>query len=110
MENPFGFQPSEDTPPIPVMSKQQLVDANQWAIEIGYNRAVEKDPLEKLLNNYDEETRFPILLSMPHEHKGGEPCETHMRCEIFLGPTGPKVLVDVDMDLFQRLERVFIED
>ena len=110
MEEPFGFQPSEDMRPIPVISKQQLVGANEWAINIGYNRAVESAPLEKLLNNYDEETRFPILLSFLHEHKDGEPCEPHMRCQIFLGPTGPDILVDVDMDLFKRLDRVSVED
>ena len=110
MENPFGFQNNEDVPPIPVITKQQLVNANQWAIDIGYNRAVESDPLEKLLDNYDEEIRFPILLSIPHEHKDGKPCEPHMRCEIILGPTGPKILVDVDMDMFQRLERISFED
>mgnify|MGYP003650023387 FL=1 len=110
MESPFGFESNEDVPPIPVITKQQLVNANQWAIDIGYNRAVESDPLEKLLDNYDEEIRFPILLSIVHEHKGGEPCEPHMRCEIILGPTGPKILVDVDMDMFQRLERISFED
>ena len=30
-----------------------------------------KIPLEKLLDNYDEEIRFPILLSIVHENKGG---------------------------------------
>jgi hypothetical protein len=110
MEHPFGFEPSEDILPIPVITKNQLVEANQWAINVGYNRAVEIAPLEKLLDNYSEDIRFPILLSILHEHRAGEPCEPHMRCQIVLGPTGPKILVDVDMDLFERLDRVSLED
>ena len=39
-------------------------------------------------------------MSILHEHKGGQQCEPHMRCEVVLGPTGPKVLIDLDMDLF----------
>ena len=110
MEYPFGFEPSEDMSPIPVITKNQLVEANQWAINVGYNRAVEIAPLKKLLDNYSEDIRFPILLSLPHEYRAGRSCEPHMRCEIILGPTGPKILIDVDMDLFERLDRVPFED
>ena len=110
MENPFGFEPSEDMPPLAVITKDQLVEANKWAIKVGYNRALEVAPLNKFLKGYDEDVRFPILMSILHEHKGGQQCEPHMRCEVVLGPTGPKVLIDLDMDLFTRLERVVYDE
>ena len=91
---------------VPVLTKQQLKDANNWAIEVGYNKALKPEPLEKYLDSIDEDTRFPIIFSMSHNHAAGKPVEEHIRCEIILDNEGSKSLLDLDLDLFNTLERI----
>lgn len=91
---------------VPVLTKKQLVNVNDWAIKIGYNRALERMALRTLLKKVDKDTRFPIVFSMPHNHAAGKEVEEHVRCEILLDDSGSKALIDMDKDLFNRLERV----
>tara|TARA_R110002020_G_scaffold213289_4_gene420032 strand:+ start:8494 stop:8808 length:315 start_codon:yes stop_codon:yes gene_type:complete len=88
----------------PVFTKQQLKEANAWAISMNYNRALEPKPLEKHLSSLTEDTKFPIVLSIFHEHAEGQLVDPHMRCEIVIDQTGKTALIDVDMDLFNSLE------
>ena len=91
---------------LPVLTKNQLLEANDWAIEMDYNRALEPKPLKEYLNSLDEDTRFPIISSMVHEHRGGKKVDPHMRCEIVLNVDGEKALIDIDQDLFYSLPSV----
>ena len=95
---------------VPVLTKEQLVDANNWAIEMGYNRALEPKPLQKYLDEANNGTRFPIIYSMPHNHAGGKEVDEHVRCEIILDIKGSKALIDMDLDLFNSLERIKVPD
>ena len=60
MENPFGFDPEldiiEDIPEAITkkdkyvyLTKPQIESANNWSIEVGYNRALEPKALTKYL-------------------------------------------------------------
>jgi hypothetical protein len=90
----------------PVLTKNQLLEANNWAIKMDYNKALEPKPLKKYLNSLDNDTRFPIVFAMIHEHRQGEKVIPHMRCEIVLNINGDKALIDIDQDLFNSLPSV----
>ena len=51
-----------------------------------------------------EDTKFPVVFTMLHEHAEGKLVEPHVRCEIVLDQTGQTALIDVDIDLFNSLE------
>lgn len=94
----------------PVLTKQQLKEANAWAIEVGYNRAMEPEPLLKYLEGLEEDTKFPITLSFPHNHAAGIPVEEHFRCRVILDGKGSSGMIDIDADLFQKLERIQVPE
>jgi hypothetical protein len=94
----------------PVLTKQQLKEANAWAIEVGYNRAMEPGPLLEYLDSCEEDTKFPITLSISHNHAAGIPVEEHFRCRVILDGTGSSGMIDIDADLFQRLERIQVPE
>tara|TARA_R110002020_G_scaffold151313_4_gene328352 strand:+ start:83 stop:421 length:339 start_codon:yes stop_codon:yes gene_type:complete len=90
----------------PVLTKNQLLEANNWAIKMDYNKALEPKPLKKYLKSLDKDTRFPIVFAMIHEHRKGEKVTPHIRCEIVLNVNGDKALIDIDQDLFNSLPSV----
>jgi hypothetical protein len=94
---------------IPVLTKTQLIDANNWAIEIGYNRALDPEPLQNYLDGLGKEVKFPIVLSLPHHHAAGKEVEEHVRCKIVLDGEGSNAMIDIDFDLFNSLETVELE-
>ena len=83
---------------MPVLTKKQLINANDWAIQIGYNRALEPEPLQAYLDTVDEDTMFPVTLSFPHSHAAG--------VEVILNGNGDKAMIDLDLDFFNTLNRV----
>jgi len=91
---------------LPVLTKDQLLEANDWAIKMDYNRALEPKPLKEYLDSVTEDTRFPIVFSMVHEHCRGKKVDPHIRCEIVLNVNGDKGLIDIDQDLFNSLPSV----
>lgn len=95
---------------LPVLTKKQLESVNDWAIHMGYNRALEPTPLRNHLKKVDENTKFPIIFSTPHNHAAGKEVEEHVRCEILLNGSGSKAFIDIDLDLFNGLERVEISE
>ena len=94
----------------PVFTKGQLIAANEWAIDMGYNRALEPGPLKKHLSSFDKDTKFPVVYHMVHEHAGGAKVDPHIRCQISLGIKGPLEFIDVDFDLFNSLEQVTVPE
>jgi|TARA_R110000782_G_scaffold34397_1_gene82206 hypothetical protein len=93
-------------PAIPVFTKEQLQSANAWAISVGYNRAIEPEPLQDHLNKCEDDTTFPVVYSFIHEHAAGKSVEAHVRCRVILNSEGVGADIDVDADLFNALERV----
>jgi hypothetical protein len=90
----------------PVLTKEQLVSANNWAIEVGYNRALEPKPLQQHLDELPEDIKFPIVFDMPHSHAAGVEVEEHVRCQIVLDGNGSRAFIDMDLDLYNGLERL----
>jgi hypothetical protein len=95
---------------VPILTKEQLKNANAWAIEVGYNRALEPKPLLEYLKSVEEDTKFPITFSMPHHHAAGQEVEEHFRCKVILDGEGASGMIDIDADLFQRLERIEVPE
>jgi len=89
-----------------VMTKTKLREANEWAIKIGYNRAFQPEPLQKFLDEADEDIRFPIVFSTLHEHAAGRPVDPHIRCKVILDGEGASGFIDLDADLFNSLDRI----
>ena len=90
----------------PVFTKQQLREANNWAISMNYNRALEPEPLEKYLEGVDDSTKFPIVFTMLHEHAAGVSVDPHMRCQVVMNANGETAFIDTDLDLYNNLEIV----
>jgi len=82
-------------------TQTQLIVASLLAEKRGYNRQIETDLLWK---NTKASDKFPVLFSMPHEHAGGVPCDTHMRCIIEIN--GQSVQIDTDMEVYETLEEM----
>jgi hypothetical protein len=101
---------SADEETFPVFTKEQLIAANDWAINMEYNRALEPKPLKEHLSSFDENTKFPVVYHMLHEHAGGVKVDPHIRCQISLGMKGPLEFIDVDFDLFNSLEQVTVPE
>jgi lysozyme family protein len=95
---------------LPILTIKQLENANNWAIKMGYNRALEPKPLRAHLKKVEKGTKFPIVFSMSHNHAAGKEVEEHIRCEILLDASGSKAFIDMDKDLFNGLERVEVPE
>jgi hypothetical protein len=95
---------------VPILTKNQLKEANAWAIEVGYNRAFDPKPFLEYLKGVEESTKFPITFSIPHNHAAGKPVEGHFRCKVILDGEGGSGMLDIDADLFQRLERIQVPE
>jgi len=81
-------------------TKEQLVKINKRAIEKNYNRAVEPEYLDAL----NDTLLFPICFEMLHEHAQGKPVEPHVRCMFVLSALPDRVLIDVEMGMYEMLD------
>ena len=117
MENPFGFDPevdiAEDIPQVITaknklvyFTKPQIENANNWAIEIGYNRALDPKALANYLETCPDDTKFPIVYSMIHTYALGKKVDPHVRCGIVMKPDGNVSYVDVDIDFYNALDSI----
>tara|TARA_R100001086_G_scaffold214037_1_gene130033 strand:+ start:384 stop:773 length:390 start_codon:yes stop_codon:yes gene_type:complete len=117
MSNPFGFDPEVDVAediPEPITSKNKLVyftkpqieNANNWAIEIGYNRAIEPKALSQYLEACPDDMKFPVVYSMLHNHALGKKVDEHVRCGIVMKPDGNVSFLDVDLDFYNGLDSI----
>ena len=91
-------------------TKQSLTRANNVAHRTNRNRALDKKALSTLIFTYGDEVRFPITFSMPHHHAAGQEVEEHFRCKVILDGEGASGMIDIDADLFQRLERIEVPE
>ena len=98
-----------------VVTLRELNKINNQSIEAGYNRNVYFDvvfnKMKETLNTPKSDgtwrgmnTRTFLVPLMVHNHKGGEKCEAHMRCEIYThNAIMGMVFLDVPMDTFNSL-------
>lgn len=77
----------------------ELVAANKIAISRNYNRQ-----LSDKINDFPEDTLFPITFTMVHEHANGVRVDPHVRCMV--GVPDGSVMIDCDFDLFDKLKEV----
>lgn len=66
---------------------------------INYNRSLPQNVVDALPDN----TLFVVTFSMLHEHIAGEPAEPHMRCMLYCGPERERLVLDMEMGLYQKL-------
>ena len=74
-----------------------VAKAQEW----GFNHRASAEILE----DFDDTNFYEIDFAIPHYHRDGEPCETHMRLGFRFGsgPNAPRWLVDMPMDFFEQL-------
>ena len=84
---------------IPYFTKALLAEANEIAIRRGYNRACDPGFIKLL----PETLTMPIVSSMTHQHRHGEPCPPHKRVLFMFHPDCPSGAIDCDMDLYKCL-------
>jgi len=99
---------------IKIVDLKTLKEINKESIKKDYNRNIEwglfQSALMKSMNERREvvwkgmNTIVALVPLMIHEHKKGEKCEPHLRCQVFTDNcVGFFVTLDVPMDLFDSL-------
>lgn len=89
------------------VDKQTLNMINHLARDIlQYNRAVTQECIDAL----PEDKFFPVVFSMLHEHKAGKLTEPHMRCMFLIPMPERRILIDVEMGLYNLMPEVEIPD
>lgn len=73
----------------PYFTRAKLVAAARKAVVWDYNRQLDEPEVCRL-----PQGRYPVISSLWHEHRGGEPCELHVRCRVRLA-AGETAMVDV---------------
>lgn len=73
---------------------------------IKYNRAVPQEYIDAL----PDDKCFPVVFSMVHEHKAGKRVEPHMRCMFAVPTEASRLLVDVEMGLYDLLPQIEVAD
>lgn len=74
-----------------------------------YNRTLP----DELIAALPDDTFFPIIFTLLHEHKAGVACEPHMRCIILTSPEEgqrQQLILDMEMGIFDRLPEVEVPD
>ena len=99
-----------------VVSIENLKGVNQDSIDCGYNRNFRWTNLYKVMKKKfkkggfwsGDKTSYVLLRPwMVHSHKGGVPCEDHLRCEVFTNYLVPGTLVlDVPYETLDELPTV----
>ena len=95
-----------------VASVNELKKINQQSIDCDYNRNLQFDAFYKTFKKKmkkqglwsgDSKTNVVLRPLMVHQHKGSEPCEDHMRCEVFTNNALPFLTLDVPFPSLNRL-------
>ena len=85
-------------------TRQLLCEAAEKGEGWDYNRQLDPQAVATL-----PDLKFPVMHTLPHHHRAGEPCEEHMRCVVYVCRTpddpaaGEHVVVDVPLDFYERL-------
>jgi len=97
-----------------IVDLKTLKEINKDSIKKDYNRNLEwkvfQSALMKSMNERKDvvwrgmKTNVLLVPLMIHEHKKGEKCEPHLRCQVFTDNCeGFLMTLDVPMDLFDSL-------
>ena len=96
-----------------VMSVKDLLVVNKNSISLGYNRTFRESPFLKQVKRENGTSKKGALLLnmeltplMKHSHRGGEPCDPHLRVLVQLSPKSHFV-VDMTFDDFDRYRKPF---
>lgn len=90
----------------------QLKKINNESIACDYNRNLDFDAFYKDFKKKmkkrgmwknDATTGVLLIPLFAHHHKGGEPCEEHMRCRISTAELFPPIIIDVPLPSMNRL-------
>lgn len=77
-----------------------------------YNRTIRQEAVDAL----PDDTLFPIVFDMLHEHRAGEPFEPHVRVMLAVPKPGEerglsdRMMLDMHMDLYSALPEVEVPD
>lgn len=101
-----------------IFNKRNLTLANNFALKLGYNRALYADKLAAV----PEDTLWAVTFSMIHEHKAGQATDPHVRCMMYpLAPVDESedkwridtnatpLFVDVIPEIFEKLPDIEAE-
>lgn len=95
------------------MDKNILTKINHLSETIyHYNRTIIPEAIEAL----PDEKMFPIIFSMIHEHRAGEPCEPHMRTMLAVPRPGEteglddRMFLDIAMEFYEVLPEIEIPE
>ncbi len=79
--------------------RELLVKQVEWSL----NRQINESDVEEFIAPQPDNTRYPLILFMLHEHQGGARVEPHYRCQLVLSEVPDISIVDVPMDFYDRL-------
>lgn len=95
-----------------IFDKADLTLANNLAIKLGYNRAIEPEYLKAT----PDDSLWAVTFNMLHEHKAGQPTTPHIRCMLQsfepiagqpnmwkVNTDSPPLFVDTVTEVFERL-------
>jgi hypothetical protein len=91
-----------------IFDKSLLSFANQVAIKLDYNQAIEPD----YLKSTPDDQAWAVVFSMIHEHKAGKPTDPHVRCMLhplvkqesggYKVDSAVTLMIDVVPEIFER--------
>lgn len=83
---------------VPYFTRNLLIEASRLGLEWDFNRQISEEIAEV------PDLKYPVVFTLDHHHRHGQPCEAHVRCLISLEPfTDGEVICDVPTDFFNRL-------
>lgn len=85
---------------IAYFTKPELVRARALAEKRNYNRCPEK----RFIDELPENSAYPVVFSMIHEHACGLRVDPHVRCWVLV-KKGERFFIDCDMEIFMNLNR-----
>jgi hypothetical protein len=94
------------TEKVKYFEKRHLQVINREAAKQNYNRQLN----DRFLNRLPEDFRYPIVMTLVHEHAQGKPVDAHMRCFFSAFNVTPELIaIDVPMSFYDILPEVEIE-
>ena len=83
---------------IKYFTKAILQKAARNAEKWDYNRQLDLNAINSV-----PDARIPVCFSMPHEHRHGEPAETHVRAMVVMDDEGGIAFVDMPVSFWNAL-------
>jgi hypothetical protein len=81
--------------------------ACRQSVKRGFNRQIKLTPAEEA---GIPDKLYPVLMAIQHEHIAGKPADPHVRVMIGLCESGGTAMLDVDMEIFNSLSEVEVNE